>query len=1752
MNTSIPLKTIDNDEQTLRLIEGKRFRLLPIWPEWNETEINNESWDGVVTIRRKETGGGRARADTKTNISNANAFEDPEGKVELPPSSKVEQWKRPIEFLPSEKPPLIVDPTFGIQNFDLITSNEHLHHNETMRNIISQITALWDICRKTSSNTNERTWRPWEHIYALNKISKQPFITPYNPAGKYIVRLFFLGTWRKIIIDDSIPFDSNNRCLLPQTSLSYELWPMLLTKALLKIISLNFNTPNDFPEFNESSIIHLLTGWIPEPIPLKYTHSEKVWNFLRYNRSNNNQSYSTTSFSPIPLYQWPETKNDLPEETINSIDQQDDKSSKKRRTPPISIKEKSSNSKDTKKSTILNRTISVDDTETITTDQGSFELPKLIIFATVQHLQPTRMSSFSEVANRSERLRHYNLNNTFSTSVLLTSIRDIPLEPPTPPESVPAWKLIRPRKAKLLPHAEIIPLQESKPERWIEIASPYINYPTASAINIKPTIQLHHSIDSNAKSSRVKHDNPSNIIEIDEDENSEQKKVKIETNVSDSQEKLDGSIRSTINKLKRDISVDKTKTCQKSADHSTKISSDIASIKDIGDESDQIVTPIDAQAVGNRSEQKNSSNPTPKIWMNFDDFCACFTSIIVYHNPQAYQYTSKYSEIKAVATPVPKERKKEVIQPIIPQIPNLHNDRSILYLFVDSTRETLNKNIELVISLTCLSRWYDAFSNDTIGSNEKSVRGASLSAEKAAIEINLSKPILSQKEIMPQVGSLIAEIYSWKSLTMGQPILRLHTTSTKAALLSLPPGRHVLKLTNTCPFAFNLQILSDTHDFMLGDEEQLLNKIVSVPEDAECLIEAEELFLALDDSIENFHLIDQQTNKLYDLFRLYCEQAPKPIHLTVEICLNIFKQALYSTLRTMTSSTGTIINADTQFAWRCFTDDRLTPDILSAYEPKRSTVPSAGRHSARVGGKTTLNTETSTTNKKTNLGREKTDEKMKSSSARSPSMVETQETISDILTRELSINEMHSITNIQKCIRGYLQRRMMQARTVGTEKNLFIQRLLQSTMAVLKLDSMKSASILFKNFLSIKPQLTQCFSFRNDDWNMINYRDYNGTYQEQPANTWFVLFREIFHATTENTIVAKFHSHLPNSILRVINNDTYEEMSLVFNRLAPSIFTKNQNGYTFFAEGISQDQPITNGRFRLRLITSYTQLPEIRNDQLTSIFTTKEIMDYYLPNREQIICRYRVIFAEDINQTGRNFHLASIHFNTSKSDVLLRLTVFDNDEEIVSIEGKGCLVLPAILFMRHVTHIVQQQQQQQQQQPPQPPSRPTSRTGGGGGIRKKDRGSISESSTMNSNTRLEKEKSVTLDRSESRTEFLPGNAEEKTHKYIIQVTLLRQSWPLTPTQWQFVEQLKEQEKNELKVFNRPPSPIKIEVVPSNTPPTTKKTGQTNPSTPSTTGKNRGKDTPAVKTNATTTVLPSITKISTDKIIDKSKPHWILQVISDGDKSEELTIKKDTERNDEFMNIKKAWETVQVGRAEKAMRTRQKFLDSLQVKNDEKPLPNVIDDTKILPAIHTDEETIPTHTAPIIEQQQTIKQISHSKKNSLTIKKGSIKDDIQKITELIPIVLPSKPQIDEPLLNEPPQNKPKITLPLLDIKPFLKQKLFSNEPIISDSFFEQKNFERRQNLFSEYSKSINEIRLNREDDQNNRHNEKLRQIEEYSNLQAKIDQTRRTMNESHEAFRQRFLELEQKRIQQITEKEENLIKPKAVITTKTKK
>jgi hypothetical protein len=89
-----------------------------------------------------------------------------------------------------------------------------------MRWIISQIHTLWDICKKdlkssystTPSQMLEpdnvankslaagRLWRPWEHIYAMNKVVKGPFVPAYNPNGKYVVRLYFMVNLLNILL----------------------------------------------------------------------------------------------------------------------------------------------------------------------------------------------------------------------------------------------------------------------------------------------------------------------------------------------------------------------------------------------------------------------------------------------------------------------------------------------------------------------------------------------------------------------------------------------------------------------------------------------------------------------------------------------------------------------------------------------------------------------------------------------------------------------------------------------------------------------------------------------------------------------------------------------------------------------------------------------------------------------------------------------------------------------------------------------------------------------------------------------------------------------------------------------------------------------------------------------------------------------------------------------------------------------------------------------------------------------------------------------------------------------------------------------------------------------------------------------------------------------------------------------------------------------------------------------------------------
>lgn len=90
-----------------------------------------------------------------------------------------------------------------------------------------------------------------------------------SPSGRYVLRLYFNGCYRKVQIDDFLPASTSSRTLhVFDRSNPGCLWPALLEKAYLKV-----RGGYDFPGSNSGTDIAVFTGWIPEQI---FLHDEDV------------------------------------------------------------------------------------------------------------------------------------------------------------------------------------------------------------------------------------------------------------------------------------------------------------------------------------------------------------------------------------------------------------------------------------------------------------------------------------------------------------------------------------------------------------------------------------------------------------------------------------------------------------------------------------------------------------------------------------------------------------------------------------------------------------------------------------------------------------------------------------------------------------------------------------------------------------------------------------------------------------------------------------------------------------------------------------------------------------------------------------------------------------------------------------------------------------------------------------------------------------------------------------------------------------------------------------------------------------------------------------------------------------------------------------------------------------------------------------------------------------------------------------
>ncbi|KAL3276798.1 hypothetical protein HHI36_012161 [Cryptolaemus montrouzieri] len=288
------------------------------FPEWSDDEVNFICLSAISTLGKiKEKGD---KLDKDRSEEPIKIFEDPQ-VLFLPFCLQDEEkdWKRPQQIFSEYQLVVFKD---SLDYHDLLNSSSHLFNSTFMRSFVSSVNILEYLASTTHFNTEARTikytpnasgvWRPWHHIYSGAKVGPG---TIHNPqislSGKYHIRLFWMGCWRRIVIDDFLPVDATGHVLLPSLpfpsiplqgvfhsniSVSakekgrgakaekevekpiFEIWPFLLCKGLLKLANMTMNKDQDMLDFD---IIHCLTGWVLQTLELDGISSEDKWNMCK-------------------------------------------------------------------------------------------------------------------------------------------------------------------------------------------------------------------------------------------------------------------------------------------------------------------------------------------------------------------------------------------------------------------------------------------------------------------------------------------------------------------------------------------------------------------------------------------------------------------------------------------------------------------------------------------------------------------------------------------------------------------------------------------------------------------------------------------------------------------------------------------------------------------------------------------------------------------------------------------------------------------------------------------------------------------------------------------------------------------------------------------------------------------------------------------------------------------------------------------------------------------------------------------------------------------------------------------------------------------------------------------------------------------------------------------------------------------------------------------------------------------------------
>lgn len=98
----------------------------------------------------------------------------------------------------------------------------------------------------------------WSKVYP-----QQDGVPVHNPAGRYWVKLYYMGKERKVEVDDKMPVSLRGTCKFPRSVHKGEIWPCLLSKAVVKLLALTENvTEKGYNLIGSGLVVYALTGML--------------------------------------------------------------------------------------------------------------------------------------------------------------------------------------------------------------------------------------------------------------------------------------------------------------------------------------------------------------------------------------------------------------------------------------------------------------------------------------------------------------------------------------------------------------------------------------------------------------------------------------------------------------------------------------------------------------------------------------------------------------------------------------------------------------------------------------------------------------------------------------------------------------------------------------------------------------------------------------------------------------------------------------------------------------------------------------------------------------------------------------------------------------------------------------------------------------------------------------------------------------------------------------------------------------------------------------------------------------------------------------------------------------------------------------------------------------------------------------------------------------------------------------------------